>query len=82
MVVGVDDELEVRAGLEVVEFEAHEVEIGLAAVEPTRAARKRVVDACIIWSSSDVMRSYIGIIVVTRERSTRVKMFQTKVVIV
>jgi len=51
------DELEVRDVLEVVEFVPHEVcGIALAAAEPTRAARKRGVDACMIFFDSDMMR--------------------------
>lgn len=45
--------------LEVVEFDGPEVEIGLAVAEPTRAARKRVVDACMIFYASDRTESLI-----------------------
>lgn len=56
--VGVEDELEVRDELEVVEFDAHEVDIGLPTAEPTKATRKRVVDACMILYVSDTIKPF------------------------
>jgi hypothetical protein len=54
-----DDKLEVRDVLGVVvEFEPHEVcGIALAAAEPTRAARKRDVDACMMLCENSMMKS-------------------------
>jgi hypothetical protein len=59
VVIEDEDELEVRDVLEVVEFVPHEVcGIALAAAEPTRAARKRGVDACMVLIKflSDIRR--------------------------
>lgn len=58
----VEDELEVRDVLEVVEFVAHECGIALAAAEPTRAAKKRDVDACMMLLESDVISLLVDMI--------------------